>query len=409
MDSNNRLGSATLAELKRGYLESDGAYTCICCGERIEKGVIYPVGDRLYEARRYIQHHITEAHGSVFTFLVGLDKSAHGLSELQRKLLTLFYEGRSDEEIKAALGAGSLSTIRNHRYILREKERQAQVFLAIMELLHERQAAEVWASGRTRTGDGPAGGADRGQEPGDGRTARRRSRGSTGEAEILARYFPHGLEGPLVRFGASTPMKHKRIVAAAVAQRFAPGRWYSEKEVNEILEPIAEDHVLLRRCLVDFGLLRRLPDGSQYWRTDSALTEGQRHHLDEERMSQVDRRKELKRLAREAKIEGGVFQIRNTKNGMVWIGVAPNFRTLNGQRFQLEMGTHKNRELQQDWNEFGPDAFVFEPLETLEEPETGYFDRDGALKKLKQKWLRKLQPFGSRGYNLPSELDEEQQ
>ena len=134
------LNAATLADLKRGYLESTDAYTCLCCGERVEKGVVYPVGDRLLEAGRYIQQHIAEAHGSVFAHLVALDKQAHGLSDLQRRLLTLFYEGKSDEEIKALLGAGSLSTIRNHRFILREKERQARIFLAIMELLHERQS-----------------------------------------------------------------------------------------------------------------------------------------------------------------------------------------------------------------------------------------------------------------------------
>lgn len=383
MSDSDRLTGASLAELKQGYRESADAYTCICCGQRAEKGVVYPAGDRLYDAHRYIRHHITEAHGSVFAHLVGLDKTAHGLSDLQRRLLTLLYEGSSDEEIKKALGVGSLSTIRNHRFILREKERQARLFLAIMELLHERLSDDGAAGGRTRM---------RGGRTGSGESAR----GPAGDQEILARYFPHGLAGPLQRFSNATPMKHKRIIAAAVAERFAPGRRYSEREVNEVLEPIAEDHVLLRRCLVDFGHLTRLPDGSQYWRSEA----------DEERVNPVDRRKELKRLARETKTEGGVFQVRNTQNGMVWIGVTPNFRSLNGQRFQLEMGSHKSRKLQQAWNEFGPDAFVFETLETLEEPETGYFDRDDALKKLKRKWLERLQPFGSRGYNLPSELDE---
>ncbi len=375
------LNAATLADLKRGYLESTDAYTCLCCGERVEKGVVYPVGDRLLEAGRYIQQHIAEAHGSVFAHLVALDKQAHGLSDLQRRLLTLFYEGKSDEEIKALLGAGSLSTIRNHRFILREKERQARIFLAIMELLHERQstggATGAHGGKRSRSGKAPA----------DQRAA---------DDAILARYFPYGPEGPVQHF-STAPLKHKRMIAAVVAQRFTPGRTYSEREVNAVLEPIVEDYVLLRRCLVEFGYLKRLPDGSQYWRGN----------VDEEGMKQVDRRKELKRLAREAKTEGGVFQVRNTRNGMVWIGVTPNFRTLNGQRFQLEMGSHRSRELQQAWNEYGPDAFVFEPLEALEVPETGPFDRDAALRKLKQKWLRKLQPFGSRGYNLPSELEEE--
>lgn len=379
MNVTDRLSSATLDEIKQGYTESAEAYTCLCCGHAAEKGVIYPVGDRLYDARRYIGHHVKEAHGSVFAWLVGLDKSVHGLSDLQRRLLALFYEGRTDEEIRQAIGAGSTSTVRNHRFILKEKERQARVFLAIMALLQERQGA--------------------GGESGTS-SARQRSRAEKPADErerILARYFPHGLEGPLQHFSGRTPEKHRRLIAAAVAERFVPGRRYSEREVNEVLESIAEDYVLLRRCLVDFGHLRRLPDGSQYWRSDENPQRG----------NPVDRRKELKRLAREAKTEGGVFQIRNIRNGMIWIGTTPNFRTLNGQRFQLENGSHMSRELQQAWDEFGPDAFVFEPLETLEVPETGYFDRDVALKKLKQKWLRKLQPFGDRSYNLPRELEEE--
>lgn len=380
MSRANHFTDASLAEIKQGYAESAEYYTCLCCGEQIEKGVIYPVGDRLYDAGRYIRHHIAEAHGSVFAHLVRLDKSAHGLTDLQRRLLALFYEGKSDEEIRQAIGAGSTSTVRNHRFILKEKERQARLFLAIMELLHERRRAEADGSG------GPVRRRRRGPRPADERE------------RILARYFPHGLEGPLQGFSGATPEKHRRIIAAAVAERFVPGRRYSEREVNAILEPIAEDYVLLRRCLVDFGHLSRLPDGSEYWRSDGS----------EERVNPVDRRKELKRLAREMKTEGGVFQVRNVKNGMVWVGVTPNFRSLNGQRFQLENGSHVSRELQQAWNEFGSDAFVFEPLETLEEPETGYFDRDRALKKLKQKWLEKLQPFGERGYNLPRELEEEE-
>jgi len=387
------LTGASLEELKQGYRESAEAYTCLCCGERIEKGVVYPVAGRLYEAQRYIRHHIAEAHGSVFAWLVGLDKSAHGLSDLQRRLLTLFHEGLSDEEVRQAIGAGSTSTVRNHRFILREKERQARIFLAIMELLRERQGG----SGEDAAG-GPGPKRRRAATPAEPGQRCGAAANPSGERErILARYFPHGLDGPLQRFSGATPEKHRRIIAEAVAGRFEPGRRYSEREVNAILETIAEDYVLLRRCLVDFGHLSRLPDGSQYWRSGG----------DAERVNPVDRRKELKRLAREAKTEGGVFQIRNVRNGMVWIGVTPNFRTLNGQRFQLENGSHMSRELQRAWDEFGPDAFVFERLETLEEPETGYFDRDGALKKLKQKWLRKLQPFGDRGYNLARELEEE--
>jgi len=367
--------SASLEHLKSGYIESDAHYTCLLCGEQMEKGVIYPVGDRLYDAHRYTLHHIQAEHGSVFSHLVQLDKAMTGLSDIQRQLLTLFYEGKSDAEIQKAVGVGSTSTVRNHRFILKEKERQARLFLAIMELLHERQESVDHAA-----------------------PSKKRSRpraASSNQDKVLAKYFPFGPEGPLQRFTAATPLQHKRRIAAEVAERFHNGRRYTEKEVNQILEPIAEDHVLLRRCLVDFGHLNRLPDGSQYWRAEAA---------DQGKVNTVDRRKELKRLARETKTEGGVFQICNTRNGKVLVHETPDLKTMNGQRFQLEMGSHVNRELQQEWNEFGGAAFVFEVLEVLEEPETGYFDKRDALKKLKEKWLEKLQPFGEQGYNSASEL-----
>lgn len=110
-------------------------------------------------------------------------------------------------------------------------------------------------------------------------------------------------------------------------------------------------------------------------------------------------RKELKRLAKETKTEAGVYQIKNTRNGKLFIASTPNLKTINGQQFTLEMGSHMNRALQQDWDTFGKDAFTFDVLEILEQPETGYFDQKDALKKLLSKWQDQLQPFGERGYN----------
>lgn len=117
-------------------------------------------------------------------------------------------------------------------------------------------------------------------------------------------------------------------------------------------------------------------------------------------------RKELKRLAKEVKSEAGIYQIRNMRTGKVLVMATRNLRTINGQRFGLEMGGHDNKEMQHDWNTYGPDVFAFEVLEVLEKPETGYFDERGELKKLKQKWLKQLQPFGERGYNRPTEIEE---
>ena len=64
------------------------------------------------------------------------------------------------------------------------------------------------------------------------------------------------------------------------------------------------------------------------------------------------------------------------------------------------MGSYQNKLLQNEWTVFGAEAFVFEVLEILEIPEVGYFDAKDALKKLKEKWLAELQPYGERGYNI---------
>ena len=58
------------------------------------------------------------------------------------------------------------------------------------------------------------------------------------------------------------------------------------------------------------------------------------------------------------------------------------------------MGSHMNPKLQQEWRQFGQKVFVFEVLEVLETKEDEYIDPKDALKKLEQKWLDKLQPFG---------------
>jgi len=134
---NENIFNYSISDIKKGYLDKDDKYVCLICGESIEKGIIYPKDDMFYEAEKYMKIHIENAHGSVFEWLIEMDKSVTGLSQHQSKLLKLFYSGMSDEEIKNEMGIGSSSTIRNHRFVLREKERQAKIFLVLMELLKE--------------------------------------------------------------------------------------------------------------------------------------------------------------------------------------------------------------------------------------------------------------------------------
>ncbi len=113
----------------------------------------------------------------------------------------------------------------------------------------------------------------------------------------------------------------------------------------------------------------------------------------------MDRKKELKELYKEIKIDAGVYQIRNTINDKIFVTSTSNLKTLNGKRTEMASGHHWNPELKKELKEFGAEAFAFEVLELLEKKDEGYFNEKDALKKLEQKWIDKLQPYGDRGYN----------
>ncbi len=113
-------------------------------------------------------------------------------------------------------------------------------------------------------------------------------------------------------------------------------------------------------------------------------------------------RKQIIREYKEAELSAGVFQIRNKINQKVFVKSTMDMQTINGQRFQLKMGSHMNKALQEEWNRYGEEAFIFEILETLDNPAEIHDPRD-AVKKLEAKWMDKLHPYGERGYHRPPE------
>jgi len=94
----------------------------------------------------------------------------------------------------------------------------------------------------------------------------------------------------------------------------------------------------------------------------------------------------------------GIFQIRNTVSGKVLIGKSLDLPgIINRHRFELQMGGHKNKELQADWNRLGAESFAFEILDELTpRPDCDYAED---LAQLETMWLDNLQPFDDRGYN----------
>lgn len=101
----------------------------------------------------------------------------------------------------------------------------------------------------------------------------------------------------------------------------------------------------------------------------------------------------------------GVFQIKNTANGKVLLGSSLNLEgPLNSHRFMLKIQSHRNKVLQQEWNEYGEDHFVFEILETVTAKDDPNFNLSDELTLLEMIWLEKLQPFSEQGYNLNTNI-----
>ncbi|WP_416825106.1 DUF2087 domain-containing protein [Ectobacillus polymachus] len=248
MELSDFFWNASLDELKRGYIQEKDSYICLLCGKKIEKGMIYPYENMLYDAERYTRIHIESTHQSVFEYLIGMDKKLTGLTEHQNHLLRYFYQGKSDKDVQQEMGIGSTSTIRHHRFALKEKERQAKVFLAIMELLKEKdQYAPAFIPPH--------------------KTARlvddRYDITQEEQQEIINKFFTEGSKGCLTKF----PPKEKQrlIVLREIAKHLDSERTYDEKELNQILKAVYHDYVMIRRYLIEYGLLDRKSDGSEYW------------------------------------------------------------------------------------------------------------------------------------------------
>lgn len=111
-------------------------------------------------------------------------------------------------------------------------------------------------------------------------------------------------------------------------------------------------------------------------------------------MSTIDR-KALARAYKETALPAGIYRVRNTTSGRSLVGSSTNLPgMLNRQRFQLEHGSHPDRELQRDWNELGAGAFTFEILDRLEPQAASTTDPVKELETLRELWMEKLTAAG---------------
>lgn len=255
MDISKLFWDSSVDDICKGYIyeKTSEKYICLICGEEFTRGLIFEEDGMLMEAEMAVKIHIGKAHVSVFEYLLTLDKKYTGLSEIQSKVFEYFYKGYSDKDIIKIEGGGSESNIRNHRFKLREKEKQAKTFLALMTLLSRNEKNDKNDNNKKLV------------------EIHRRAtmvdeRYSITEKEkemILKNYI---VNDKIINIPRSE--KKKIVILQWIVRKFQRNNRYTEKEVNDIIKSMHEDFASLRRYLIQYGFMNRDDDGSSYWTND---------------------------------------------------------------------------------------------------------------------------------------------
>lgn len=243
--------NASIQDIKKGYINEEESYRCIICGEQFIKGEIFPIGDKLYDARKAVQLHIKAEHHSMLEYMLQMNRTFLGLTDIQRDFLQCLIESQDDKEVASKMEIHP-STVRNHKFRLREKEKQAKLFLALMQLVEEHKLEPI-----QKVED------ETFHEPSKTATMvdDRYNTTETEKEKIIKSYFDE--TGRLKEYPAKA--KRKIIVLEKISTNFKKSKTYSEYEINLILTRIYTDHVLLRRALIEYGFMERDKTGTKYW------------------------------------------------------------------------------------------------------------------------------------------------
>lgn len=245
-------GRLTLDEIKKGYRFNKDANSYICnyCDKAFPKGQVFSINGNFYVSEHAAIKHIEVEHGGNVKQLIISDTKYNTLTDNQKELLSLFYSGMSDSEIAKKLGV-SHSTVRHQKFTFREKAKQAKLYLAIFERVFEDRPADEEAI-----------------IPIHNHAIYYDDRYVITEQEkthILETSFESFKPLKLKIF--SPKEKKKVVILAKIAEQFELGKKYTEKEINQIIKPIYDDYVLIRRYLIMYGFMERTKDGASYWLT----------------------------------------------------------------------------------------------------------------------------------------------
>lgn len=116
-------------------------------------------------------------------------------------------------------------------------------------------------------------------------------------------------------------------------------------------------------------------------------------------------KKKLKEAYKNMVPPKGVFAFRNTITGRVFLGSSLNLKNKDATlKMMLKVGNHFNCALQEDWNKYGEEAFVYEILETLELKDDPNYNYNEELEILEMLWIDTFQPFTEKCYNTKEKI-----
>lgn len=220
--------------------------------------------------------------------------------------------------------------------------------------------------------------------------------------KVLQTFFDYG---KLVRL----PSQHKKrlIVLEEIAKQFEKGKVYHEREVNDVITRFYDDYCTVRRELIDTCIMKR--DKNKYWLQGDAISEFVQllpdvadiaQENNDEKEKKMNKRAILKSEYKQKYFPKGILQIKNLNNNKVFLVSSLNLNaSSNRLKLQLKVGSHPNKELQQDWNKLGSENFSIDILETLEKNKDQDYDYSEDLAILEHVWFDKLKPYGENGYH----------
>ena len=87
---------------------------------------------------------------------------------------------------------------------------------------------------------------------------------------IYQKYFTHK-QTHMILIQWPSKYKIQLAILQKISTLFMMNHLYAEKEINEILKPIYEDYVMLRRYLIDLKVLKRDAYGKQYEKINDSI------------------------------------------------------------------------------------------------------------------------------------------